>query len=401
MAKGYTKKQKKQTEKFVKHHWKGILYILFILVLALLILYFTGTLQVLYDKFFKKEPHSPFRSDKDTTTVVDELDDLIITFLDVGQGDCIIIELPDGKNMIIDSGDNRGDSKDISKSAITEFTEEKNITSFDYLLLTHQDSDHAGNMAWVIDTYDIGYIFRPNNKTSHTASANKLTDEQNTGNGYVSSSATYGKFMVSAYNEGCTVEVFNKNSDFTNKVVCGDNTYTYYFDFLTPTSDTISYSDPNNYSPVMLFDFMGTRILFTGDAEEKNLGEYVSTYGDEFNVDILKVGHHGSKNATTDAFVQAIDPEYAIIQCGEGNSYGHPHAEALNMLSGYDDDMIIYRTDNNGNIVLTISPDGSFEFTLEKAYDKAKNLTPGVKTESKSTNLRFEIILDDKKLKVA
>ena len=85
-----------------------------------------------------------------------------------------------------------------------------------------------------------------------------------------------------------------------------------------------------------MLEYMGKRIMFTGDAEEENIAEYVAMYSNTYNIDVLKVGHHGSSNATTQPFINAIDPEYAIIQCGEGNSYGHPHKTVLDMFYNYD-----------------------------------------------------------------
>lgn len=422
------KKRRKDIEKVADKHLLPIIFILIALMIVLTVLYFTGTLQVILDKYIfppsqeEEELGDDNTSDgesssdgqggstggqgtttfagKNLTTTVDTLKDLVITFLDVGQGDCIILQLPDGKNMIIDSGD----KSNANKQTIADFTETNGITTFDYLLLTHQDSDHVGNMSWVIDNYEIKYIFRPNIKTTNSKleDVENLPEDFNTGNSCDSN--IYGKFMLSAYNEGCPVEVFYKDSDFTNTILYMEETYTYSFDFLTPTADNasdIKYSNANDYSPVMLFEYCGTKIMFTGDAEKENLGEYVSTYGNTYNVDILKVGHHGSENATTSAFVEAIDPEYAIIQCGLNNKYGHPHAEALERLSGYDSNMIIYRTDNNGNIVLTIEADGTFDFALDVKYDAVKNLIAGVKPSTSTTALKFDIILDDKRLKVA
>lgn len=441
MAKRNTRKpsanrRRKNVEKVVKNNYKVIIFILIALMIVLTVLYFTGTLQVILDKYvFPSTQEEEDIGDGDTsgdesssdnqggssggsqdgsgdgqgstsyagknlTTTVDTLKDLVITFLDVGQGDCIILQLPDGKNMIIDSGD----ESNANKQTIADFTEANGITTFDYLLLTHQDSDHVGNMNWVIDNYEIKYIFRPNMKTVNETYSSQLPEEFNTGSSFTTKTAIYGKFMLSAYNEGCPVEIFYKDSDFTNTILYMEETYTYSFDFLTPTAEKASdiyYKDNNNYSPVVLFEYCGTKIMFTGDAEEKNLGEYVSTYGNAYNVDILKVGHHGSENATTSAFVEAIDPEYAIIQCGLNNKYGHPHAEALQRLSGYDSNMIIYRTDNNGNIVLTIEADGTFDFTLDVEYDAVKNLIAGVKKSTGTTAIKFDIILDDRRLKVA
>ncbi|MBE5739073.1 MAG: MBL fold metallo-hydrolase [Clostridiales bacterium] len=418
MARRYTKKQQKEMQRVVKHHWKALLVILALMVIMLAVLYYTGVLDKIIEKLNpsatppqQEEPEGGGDSGdggesaggngslnaadfKNVTTTVDVLKDLEIAFIDVGQGDCIIIELPDGKNMIIDSGEYND-----AKNAITAYTTANDITTFDYLLLTHQDSDHAGNMSWVIDNYEVKYIFRPNNEATHATYDAQLPDDFNYGDGYKSTSATYGKFMLSAYNENCIVEVFNKNSDFTNTVVYGDEDYQYTFNFLTPTLDVISYSDPNDYSPILMLEYAGKRIMFTGDAELDNLAEYVQAYGDDYNVDVLKVGHHGSSNATTLPFIQAIDPEYAIIQCGEGNSYGHPHKTVLDLFYNYDNNIDLYRTDNNGNILLTVDILGSIVFGMENT-DVSDNFTPG-SVEGSSALLVMDIVFDKRRVCVA
>ncbi len=453
MGNKYRRKAKREVKKLARKHWKVTAVILLVLLAMLLVAYFTGLLDrvidIVYPDTRVEEPEKPndnntssdstgdgsadntdntdsdgsgdtggsgdgtggeeppttsastpdpdFNSSidlslyKNLTTSVETIEDLKITFLDVGQGDCIIIELPDGKNMIIDSGENEV----ANRNTISEFTTTNNITTFDYLLLTHQDSDHAGNMAWVIDNYEIKYIFRPNNESTNEVWTGDLPDTFNHGDGYKSSTVTYGKFMNSSYDEGCPVEVFDRDSDFTNKFVYNTVEYSYTFNFLTPVGDVISYSDPNNYSPIMMLQYGERKILFTGDAEEDNIEEYVTTYGNTYNIDVLKVGHHGSTNATTTAFVSAIDPEYAIIQCGENNKYGHPHASALNMLFNHDNNITLYRTDNNGSIILTIDSDGIMNWGMVNT-DTSENFTPGDESGTTAT-WNIDVIIEKKR----
>lgn len=382
----------KRTKNKIKKFASKNTFLVFLLILVIVGVAVFGYFQGWFDKYLKKKEY--LSTAGGYTTSVTTLKDLKINFLDVGQGDCIIIELPDGKNMIIDSGENKK-----AQEAISEFTTNNNITSFDYLLLTHSDSDHVGKMSWVIDTYDIGYIFRPNKHSSNDISKDLPSDFNYKTEGDKSNDKqAYAKFMVSAYNEKCTVEVFNKDSDFTNTIKYNDNEITYTFDFLTPVADRdkIVYSNTNDYSPILILNYMDTKIMFTGDAEEKMIEEYIDNYGNANNIDVLKVGHHGSENATTTEFLQAIDPEYAIIQCGEKNKYGHPHAETLNRLVGYDSNMKIYRNDTNGLITLHVNSDG-FNFTMEND-DCTANLNPGVK-ESKTVD--FQKYLSNKQILVA
>lgn len=369
MSKKLTKTQKKKIYKWANKNIYLVIILIMVIVGVLIFGYFRGW----FDEYFKKDENPTYPSTAGGfETEVTTLNDLKINFLDVGQGDCIIIQLPDGKNMIIDSG-----QYEKAQEAITQFTTQNKITTFDYLLLTHADRDHVDKMSWVIDTYDIKYIFRPNNYSDNTISKDlPSVFNTKTEGGLVVDTKAYANFMVSAYNEGCTVEIFNKDSDFTNTIKYNGESLLYTFDFLTPVADRdkIVYKDRNNYSPIMMLTYGDTKIMFTGDAEEEMLEEYVSTYGSQNNVDILKVGHHGSENATTSEFIESIDPEYAIIQCGLGNSYGHPHTQTLSRLKTYDSNMQIFRNDTNGMITFSIGEEISVELEND---DVTYNLTAG------------------------
>lgn len=258
------KTQKKKVKKFVNKNFFLVMFLVCVIVAFGIFAYMQGWL----DKFFKKDEET-LSTAGGYVTSVEKLDDLTINFLNVGQGDCIIIELPDGKNMIIDSG-----QYDKAKNAISDFATKNKITTFDYLILTHADSDHVYNMSWVIDTYDVKYIFRPNNYSKNNISKDLPSDfNTQTSGGLEITTNAYAKFMVSAYNEKCTVEVFNKDSDFSNTIKYGSDEFKYEFDFLTPVAEknNIIYSDPNNYSPIFTLTYGGKKIMFTGDAEEKAL----------------------------------------------------------------------------------------------------------------------------------
>ena len=373
MSKGLSKRQKKEVHKFALANWKVLLAIFLILVVLCVVAYYLGWFEKLKN-YFDKDDEPVMSVAGGHETRVERLEDLQVNFLDIGQGDCIIIELPDGKNMIIDSGDGNSD-----QTVIRNFTTENNIETFDYLLLTHQDADHVANMDWVLENYKVNYVFRPNNYSKHDSSAS-LPSEFNpviSDKDAVSTTKAYADFMVAAYNEGCVVEVFNKDSDFTNYILCGDEKYSYTFNFLTPTANKseIIYEIPNDYSPILTLEYAGKKVMFTGDAELDVLDEYVSAYGDDINVDVLKVGHHGSNNATSSEFLSCIDPEFAVIQCGQGNSYGHPHASVLSALKNHDAGIAIYRNDCNGGIELSISLSGSISWDFERSDMSYNDMT--------------------------
>lgn len=299
---------------------------------------------------------------------------LEVQFLNVGQGDCIFISFPDGKHMLIDSGEN---SSTLDKTAgvekknstmIQETLQDKNITTLDYVLATHQDSDHIGNLSYVFEHYQVNTFFKPNVKATNEI-ASQLPLEFNTGldksqGGLVSTTKGYAKLLLDAYNEpNCTTITFNKDSDFSHTFTYQDKQLSYTMDFLTPVKpvDQIGYKDANDYSPILLLTYGNTKLLLTGDAEKEMEKEFVESYAN-LDVDILKVGHHGSETSSSTAFLDKVKAEYAVIQCGNSQKYQHPRRQTLDRL--VERNMTIYRTDNNGDIVLAMYPD-EFSFTLE------------------------------------
>lgn len=364
MAKKLTKKQKEKVRKFALANWKCLLVLFLIVVLLLVVAYYAGWLDILINKF-RKDEEPVLSTAGGYETKVDEFGELKVTFLDVGQADCIIIELPDGKNMIIDGGDFKSD-----QTIISNYTKDNNINTFHYMLLTHSDRDHVGNLDWVLDNYKVNFIFRPNVYSLNDLSKdipdtfNRRVDNSSA---YICDTDTYAEFIVSAYNEGCVTEYVNKDSDFSNKMICGDKELSYTFDFLTPVAnrEMVTYKDANNYSPIFTLEYAGKKIMFNGDAEKKMLEEFLTNYQMKDNdVDVLKVGHHGSENATTLNFINEITPEYGVIMCELGNDFKHPHKEALEILE--NSNMQVYRTDCNGTIILKVSSNGIMNWSLSR-----------------------------------
>lgn len=311
------------------------------------------------------------------TPTVATLKDLEIVFLNIGQGDCMLLCFPDGRNMLIDSGD----TGNKQKNTIDQVLEERNISRLDYVLLTHQDADHVGNMDYVFENYEVDMFLKPNVKSTNPI-ADQLPDTFNSGltsteGGTVSKNNSYANTLVAAYQEeGCTTITFQKDTDITHSFIYEDNTYTYTLDFLTPTAQAneIGYKNANNYSPIMILEYGGTKVMFTGDAEEEVEEELLSYYSQSLDVDILKVGHHGSTTSSSSAFLDRITPEYAVIQCGVNNTYAHPNQDTLVKLDA--DHTTIYRNDLNGEITLWISAFDQFHFELENE-DCTQNLVGG------------------------
>lgn len=271
-------------------------------------------------------------------------DPMEVHFIDVGQGDATLVTCG-GHAMLIDAGD---DSKG---TAIQNYLKKQKITKLDYLILTHPDADHIGGAPVIITKFDIGKVFVSN---------------------FEKDNKTYQKLIQSLDDKrikALTPKVNSKYSLGTAGIT-----------ILAPND---SYDNPNDASIGLLLK-NGTRsFLFTGDAGEDAENDILETDID-ISADVYKVGHHGSKYSTSKEFFEAVNPFYAVISCGEGNSYGHPHAETLNTLR--TNGVKVYRTDESGTIIA--STDGksiSFNVPASESW-KAGEPTGGSSASSaKST----------------
>ena len=242
-------------------------------------------------------------------------DILAVNFLDVGQGDCEFIQLPDGKCMLIDAGVSDSAGKIASK--ISELGYEK----IDYLVATHPHADHIGGMKRIVENFDIGEIHMPKASTN---------------------TKTFENLLQAISDKGLSI-----NTAKAGKVIYESDDLK--IEILAPISDT--YKDLNNYSAVIRLQYGNNVFLFTGDAEELAEGEMLNAYSKSaLKADVLKVGHHGSNTASSADFISAVLPKYAVIEVGEDNSYNHPHAEAVDTLNAVGAEIL--RTDLNGNITI-------------------------------------------------
>lgn len=242
-------------------------------------------------------------------------EDLTVHFLDIGQGDCTL--LTQGAHaMLIDAGDNDQGTK------VQSYLEYLGISSLDYLVLTHPDADHIGGADVVIYKFDCNTILMPEKKAD---------------------SRTYDDVIQAMKSKNYTAV----HPEVGDTYAFGESSFT----ILSPAKD---YQDSNDCSIVLRLTHGNNTFLFTGDAEEEAESDMLAS-GLDLSADVLKVGHHGSHTSTSDAFLDAVAPTYAVISCETGNSYGHPHAETLNKLRATGVQM--FRTDEQGTI--TVTSDGS------------------------------------------
>lgn len=237
---------------------------------------------------------------------------LEIHFLDIGQGDCTLL-VCDGHAMIVDAG------KNDQGTNIQSYLESKGITHLDYAIGTHPDSDHIGGLDVVLYKFGADQVFMPD---------------------YAKDTRTYDD----------VVQVI-KNRRLKRRQPEVGETFKLGSARFTIVAPNRSYGDQaNDYSIAFLLEHGSNRFLFTGDAEEDSEADMLKN-GISLKADVYKAAHHGSKTASTEEFLKAVDPEYAVISVGEGNSYGHPHAEVLNRLRAMK--VKVFRTDEQGTIVAT------------------------------------------------
>jgi beta-lactamase superfamily II metal-dependent hydrolase len=254
-----------------------------------------------------------------------------IHYIDVGQGDCELIQIED-KNILIDAGTSDKKALDYLKSI--------EIKKIDYAIATHPHEDHIGSMDDVIKAFDIVNFYAPK------ATTNTKTFE----NMVKALKAKDLKMSVPKIGEEITV---------------GNAILT----FLAPNGDR--YEDLNNNSIVVKLKYGNNSFIFMGDAEDISEGEILKKQLD-IKADILKIGHHGSRSSTTQEFLDKVNPKYAVISCEKGNDYGHPHKETLTKLN--DKNINVFRTDLNGTIIA--ESDGKEISFNVKPLDKAANV-PG------------------------
>ena len=240
----------------------------------------------------------------------DMLSRLEVHFLDVGQGDATFLSC-DGYTMLIDAGNND------KGTAVWSYLKNQGVERLDYVIGTHPDADHIGGLDVVLYKFDCGTVFLPDVKND---------------------TRTYED----------VVQVMEEKDYPVTMPVVGE-TYSLgeaSFTIIAPNRDYGS--DLNDASVGILVEHGSNRFLFTGDAEETAEADILAN-GQDISADVYKAGHHGSNTASTEEFLQEVNPAYAVISCGEGNSYGHPHAEVLNRFRSMGID--VFRTDEQGTIV--------------------------------------------------
>lgn len=268
---------------------------------------------------------------KSAAKKVEKVKNAELHFINTGNSDAILIK-QGNKAALIDGGDNDDEQK------VVNYLKEQEVSELEYVFATHPHADHIGGLDAVVNAIPIKNLYVSNGDAD---------------------TKTYSDFINAMANKGLSPSVPLLNSEFKL-----DNSI---FKVLSVANS----SEPNNNSLVLLYTNGKDKVLLMGDAEadiESNLNP-----GD---IDLLKIGHHGSHSSTTDGFLEKTTPEYAVIQVGEGNSYGHPHQETMSKLESLG--IEVHRNDECGNIIFKSTGKGLEHDCSVASYN------PG-KEESKQT----------------
>lgn len=256
-----------------------------------------------------------------------------IHVIDVGQGDSFLIKFPNNKVMLIDCG--TMDEGENVVRYVKAFFSNEGLNKIDYLLLTHQDSDHIGGAIKVLSQINVENVIRP--KVVSEGESEIYPNYQ------VSQSTTYLQVINLAYQNNCDMIFSERGLEFEfggAKV-----------EFLSPSKNY--YSTSNDYSAVVMVTFQTKKFLFMGDASSQIEKLLISEYGDYLKADVLKVGHHGSSTSSSMEFLQIVQPDYAIISAREQSDF--PSTTVSNNLNLLNIDIL--STSNLKNFAVTIYND--------------------------------------------
>lgn len=269
---------------------------------------------------------------------------LKVHFLDVGQADSIFIT-KGSEAMLIDGGNGPDSDK------IITYIKSQGVSTLKYIIATHPHEDHIGGLAAVIQSFTIENVIMPDVTTT---------------------TQTFEDLLTAIKEKGLTITrpVYGDKYEINGAA----------FTILAPNNNS-SYCELNDYSVVIKLVNGSNSFLFTGDAEEQSESEMLFMNSSLLESDVLKVGHHGSSGSTSQAFLDAVNPAYAVISVGADNTYGHPAQTTLDKVAAKG--VSLFRTDQQGDIIAT-SNGNLIVFNTKSTENSIFNNTPGTEGENKS-----------------
>lgn len=278
---------------------------------------------------------TPEETETPTPEPTKEAGEMKVHFLDVGQGLSILVQSGE-QTMIYDGGDKS------TSSFVVSYLQKQNVTTIDYLISSHYDSDHMAGLIGCLSAFDVKNVISSD---------------------YEHDSKLYQSFIQAVADQGLTMQHPAVGTEFSFG--------TGSFQILAPA--TIDPDDSNKNSVAIKLTNGDNSFIFTGDAESTSEAAMCAS-GIDLSCDVLVPGHHGSATATSWDFLQATVPEYAVISCGKDNQYGHPAKDVMDKLESMD--IQVYRTDEQGTIVAV--SDGT---TITWDQEPCNDYTPGEKED--------------------
>jgi beta-lactamase superfamily II metal-dependent hydrolase len=280
-------------------------------------------------------PTPSANSSVEITLEIQPSQNLTMSFIDVGQGDSILVILPNTKTLLIDGGERQSSGKVLST------LQGYGLSYIDVVVATHPHADHIGGLIDVINNVNVGQVLD---------------------SGQVHTTRTFEDLLDTIYNKQIPLRSVSEgesiNLDPAVKI-----------DVLNPSASIPDGSNNeaefNDNSVVLKLTYGNFSALLTGDMEERNEARLVFKNATTLDADVLKAGHHGSRTSSSLAFLDAVTPEVVIISLGAGNSYGHPHQEALDRISAFGA-QFLHRTDIDGTITLISDAGGNISILTEE-----------------------------------
>lgn len=231
--------------------------------------------------------------------------DIKVTFIDIGQGNAAFIEMPGGKNLLVDGGGFRGTGGfDVGQYVLEPFLRHRKVAAIDTVILTHGDYDHVGGLFYIVENFKVREVWLPDFASAESAAFVQTLENNGVLYRYMHQG---GRLQLG---DRCAAEFFNPPADITQN-------------YLRKKPDV------NDCSLVFKINCDGVNLLFTGDISRQVEAYLAAKYGNELNSDILLCPHHGSKTSNTLKLVEAVKPAYAVFSAGYNNNYNFPNPEVM------------------------------------------------------------------------
>ena len=279
-------------------------------------------------------------------------------FVDVGQGDAILLKFPGNVEVMIDGGTTSSGLADYRTELVGYLNDVVSDDTIEYMIVTHPDTDHYNMLEAVMDAFVVGEVYY--NDCDKNTTYSKFQD----------------RVLEELGDEGTAIDADGE----TYKVL---NTESYSLTVYAPGYDRFNTGDMTEYdaeesngmSPFVVVETLNRTLIFTGDATVETEEWFMSAYSGSLDVDFIKIGHHGSDTSTSQEFLNFVNPEYCVIMCDDGSAYEHPSATVMNRL--FDKGVVTYRTNRHGNIVLYIDASGDMAFAVEREVPVENNTVSG------------------------